>query len=346
MVEQLTESEVEVAGGRGLPKPPWTARLRDSRAFLGRNGVFFPFVLVTLACIGFVPSFVSESNLVNVLINASIMAIIGYGMTMVIALRGLDLSVGSVQGLVACVAASLIGAGGLGMGVIGGILVGALIGIINGVLIAYLKIPSFVATLGAMGIVRGIALLVAGGGVIDGSDPILGQLTSGRILGIPVPLLVALVLLAISHTVLQYTAYGRHVCAVGGSPEAAGDSGINVRLVTLVTFAVSGLYAGIGGILLTSQLGTVNGSLGTGLELQIIAIAVLGGTSLAGGSGNLVGTFIASALLAMIASGLNLMNVPSFYQYLTVGLLLIMALSLDSAGRRIQKKRLLKVSSQ
>lgn len=317
------------------------ARGARRATLLERFGVLLPFVLVAVMGIVFAPNFLSSSNIANTLVNASLMAIIGFGMTIVIALRGLDLSVGSNMALTACVTAIMIGVAGVWVGMAAGIAVGAAVGLLNGLLVAYVKVPAFVATLGTLAIIRGVALLVTGGGSILVTDNAFGAIATTRLLGVPVPLIVALVLLGVWYLVLERTPFGRHVCAVGGRPEAAVDSGIAVKAVTLKSFIIVGASVGVAGILIASQLGSVDGTLGTGLELQIIAITVLGGTSLSGGSGNLVGTFIASILLAMISSGLNLLNIPPFYQYLAVGLLLLLALSLDSARRRIQRRALL-----
>lgn len=308
---------------------------------LSRYGVLIPFVIVAIICVAAVPNFFAGNNLANMLVNASIAGIIGYGMTVVIALRGLDLSVGSIQGLSACLLTLFLTSGGLFAGIGAGLLTGLLVGLINGILVAYLKVPSFLATLGTLGAIRGVALLVTDGQTLSGNDAFLSTLANGRFFGVPIPFILAIVLLAGLYVLMQYTPFGRHVCAVGGSPEAAAESGINVRRVTLIAFVIAGLTAGLGGVLLAGQLGNVTGNLGVGLELQIIAIAVLGGTSLAGGSANLPGTFIAGLLLAMIASALNQLNVPSFYQNLAIGVLLIFALSLDSIRRHIHRRILL-----
>ncbi len=318
------------------------ARAARRGTLLERFGVLLPFALVAVLGVVLVPNFLSSSNVANVLVNASLMAIIGFGMTIVIALRGLDLSVGSNMALTACITAIMIGVGGVVVGMAAGIVVGAVIGLLNGLLVAYVKVPAFVATLGTLGIVRGMALLVTGGNSILVTNSSFGAITTSKLFGIiPIPLILALVLLGLWYLVLERTPFGRHVCAVGGRPEAAVDSGIGVKAVTLKSFVIVGASVGVAGILVASQLGSVDGTLGTGLELQIIAITVLGGTSLSGGSGNLVGTFIASILLAMISSGLNLLNIPPFYQYLAVGLLLLLALSLDSVRRQLQRRALL-----
>lgn len=317
------------------------ARAARRSTLLERFGVLLPFALVAVLGVTLVPNFLSSSNVANVLVNASLMAIIGFGMTIVIALRGLDLSVGSNLALTACITAIVIGAAGVWLGMAAGIAVGAFVGLLNGLLVAYVKVPAFVATLGTLGIVRGMALLVTGGNSVLVTNSGFGAITTSKFLGVPIPVILALVLLGVWYLVLERTPFGRHVCAVGGRPEAAVDSGIGVKAVTLKSFVIVGASVGVAGILIASQLGSVDGTLGTGLELQIIAITVLGGTSLAGGSGNLVGTFIASILLAMISSGLNLLNIPPFYQYLAVGLLLLLALSLDSVRRQLQRRALL-----
>ncbi len=337
MTQQTPPAAEELLAQQRRATAVAAARAARRDVLLERFGIFVPFVLIAVLGVLVVPNFLSGSNIGNMLVSASIMAIVGYGMTLVIALRGLDLSVGSVQALTACVTAATIGSHGVGLGVLAGLLIGAVVGLVNGLVVAYLRVPAFVATLATLGIVRGAALLYTNGSSIRIENRAFGALTTGRVLGVPYPFLLALVLLGLAYLVLERTPFGRHVCAVGGRPEAAVDSGIGVRRVTVVTFVIVGCAAAVGGILLASQLGLVDGTLGAGLELQIIAITVLGGTSLAGGSGNLVGTLIAAFLLAMISSGLNLLNIPAFYQYLAVGLLLLLALSLDSARRRAQR---------
>ena len=329
--DALVESSKRAYAERG-------ARSARLGTIVERFGVLLPFALIATLCIAFVPSFLSASNITNVLISASLTAIVGFGMTIAIALRAFDLSVGSTIGLTGCVTAMVVGSAGPAIGIIAGVAAGAAVGLTNGLVVGYLRVPAFVVTLGTLGIIRGTALLLTGGGFISIDNSEFKAIATGRFLGVPIPVIVALILLAVWYVVLERTPLGRHVCAIGGRLEAAVDSGIKVRSVTVKTFVIVGICAGITGVLTASQLGFVDGTLGTGLELQIIAIAVLGGTSLSGGSGNLVGTFIAAVLLAMISSGLNLLNVPSFYQYLAVGLLLLLALGLDSIRRRLQRR--------
>lgn len=300
-------------------------------------------VLAVMAVIA--PAFFVPTNLNNLVIRASIIAVAGFGMTLAIAMRGLDLSVGSAQALTACIAASLltltdvalplIGRSlNIPLTIVGTLAAGALLGVINGLLISKLKVPPFVATLGMMGIVRGAALLITDGRsvLITGYED-YALLNTARVVGLPVPLLIALATLAACHLVLRHTPFGRHVCAVGGNRAAAVASGLNVDRITIAVYALVGLTTALSGIMLSAQLMIVDGTLGAGLELSAIAIAVLGGTSLAGGNGNLVGTLIGALLLTAISSALNILKVPAFYQYLAIGSLLIFALALDT-GRR------------
>lgn len=159
------------------------------------------------------------------------------------------------------------------------------------------------------------------------------KVATASLFGLPVPFLIAVALGLGTAFMLERMRFGKHVVAVGGNPEAAVDTGISVNRVLLLCYLFAGASAGVAGVLLASQLGAVNGSVAMGLELQAIAIVVLGGTSMAGGRANIVGTFVAALLLAMINSGLNLLNVPSFYQYVALGALLIFALSVDGAQR-------------
>ncbi len=315
-------------------------RAAHNAALLERFGVLIPFVIVAICGVILAPNFLSSANIGNILVNASILAIVAYGMTLVIALRGLDLSVGSAQALSAVVTATAVNDLGIFPGIGIGILIGGLVGLVNGLIIAYLQVPAFVATLGTLGIARGAALVFTNGGSVLVEDDSFGLLAGGKLFGVPTPFILAVVLLVVMYLLLERTPFGRHVCAVGGRPDAALESGIDLKKVTVFSFVIVGLLAGLAGVLLTSQLGFVDGTLGVGLELQIIAIAVLGGTSMSGGSGNMQGSLVAAVLLAMIGSSLNLLNIPAFYQYLAVGVLLLFALSLDTLRRRIQRNRM------
>lgn len=317
------------------------ARRADQRRRLLQNsGVLVPFLIVLVVGVAVVPNFVSSSSVTNMLVNAAILAIVGYGMTLVIAVRGIDLSVGSAQALAACVAASVVNSAGPFVGALVGILVGAGLGAVNGLLVTQARVPGFIATLSTMSVFRGLVLLFTGGAPIMIASAGFKDVATSSLLGVPTPFVIAVLAGGGMWFALERMRFGKHVVAVGGSPEAAVDTGIGVNRVLLRAYLIAGASAGVGGVLLASQLGVVNGSISTGLELQAIAIVVLGGTSMAGGRGNIVGTFVAALLLAMINSGLNLLNVPSFYQYVALGLLLIFALSIDGAQRAAVRRML------
>lgn len=341
-MSEVVESEVvKDLVGEERRRSAERARLADRRRRLLQNaGVVIPFALVLLFGLVAVPHFGSASNVTNVLVNAGILAIVGYGMTVVIAMRGLDLSVGSAQALAACVAAATVNAAGPVVGSIVGVCLGAALGLVNGLLVTELKVPDFVATLSTLNVYRGAVLLFTGGAPIMIVSTGFKSVATSSVLGVPLPFVISVALGVLAWILLERMRFGKHVVAVGVSPAAAKDSGIGIRSTLLRGYLISGACAGIGGVLLASQLGAVNGSVSAGLELQAIAIVVLGGTSMAGGRPRIVGTFVAALLLSMINSGLNLLNVPSFYQYVALGTLLIFALSIDSA-QRVAVRRLL-----
>lgn len=332
-VLELAEAERAASAGRAK-------KARSRRRLLQNAGVLIPFALVLTMSLAIVPNFATQSNLTNLLVNTAVLAVVSYGMTLVIALRGIDLSVGSTLALAACVAASVVNSHGPVVGILAGLLVGALLGLVNGVLVTQARVPAFIATLSTLSVYRGLVLLFTGGAPIMIGSTSFKAISTTSVLGIPVMFWISIILGAGVWFLLERMRFGRHAIAVGGSPEAAIDSGIKVNRVMLSAYMISGLCAGLAGVMMASQLGVVNGTVASGLELQAIAVVVLGGTSMAGGRGNLVGTFVAALLFSMINSGLNLLNVPSFYQYVALGALLIFALSVDSA-QRVAVRRML-----
>jgi ribose/xylose/arabinose/galactoside ABC-type transport system permease subunit len=305
-------------------------------------GVFVLLVIVVTTASILAPGFFTYTNLTNTLIAASITAVTGLGMTFAIAMGGFDLSVGSVQVLTAIVVASLLSVLGPPLAILGAVLTGSAIGLLNGVLISKLRLPAFVVTFGMMSVIRGVALLVTQGqSVMITRHVEFGLLNNGKILWLPVPFFIMAIVFAILSILLKSTAFGRHACAIGGNRAAAVVSGVNIDRVTIAVFGLVGVTAAISGVMLASQLMIVDATLGTGFELQAITISVLGGTSLSGGHGNLIGTVFAAILLATIASALNILKVISFYQYLAMGALLIFALAIDTARRAFIAKSLL-----
>lgn len=305
-------------------------------------GVFVLLVIVVTTASIVAPGFFTYTNLTNTLIAASITAVTGLGMTFAIAMGGFDLSVGSVQVLTAIVVASLLSVVGPPLAILGAVLTGLAIGLLNGVLISKLRLPAFVVTFGMMSVIRGVALLVTQGqSVMITKHVEFGLLNNGKIVGLPVPFFIMAIVFVILSILLKNTAFGRHACAIGGNRAAAIVSGVNIDRVTIAVFGLVGVTAAISGVMLASQLMIVDATLGTGFELQAITVSVLGGTSLSGGHGNLIGTVFAALLLATIASALNILKVISFYQYLAMGVLLIFALAIDTARRAFIAKSLL-----
>ncbi len=288
------------------------------------------------------PGFFTYTNLTNTLITASITAVTGFGMTFAIAMGGFDLSVGSVQVLTAIVAAGLLSVVDPPLAILGALLAGLAVGLLNGVLISKLRLPAFVVTFGMMSIVRGVALLITQGQSVMITKHIeFGLLNNGKIVGLPSPFIILMIVFIILSVLLKHTPFGRHACAIGGSRTTAIVSGINIDRVTIAVFGLVGVTAAISGVMLSSQLMIVDATLGIGFELQAITVSVLGGTSLSGGHGNLVGTLFAALLLATIASALNILKVIPSYQYLALGVLLIFALAIDTLRRAIISKALL-----
>jgi ribose/xylose/arabinose/galactoside ABC-type transport system permease subunit len=305
-------------------------------------GVFVLLVIVVAGASVLAPGFFTYTNLTNTLISASITAVTGLGMTFAIAMGGFDLSVGSVQVLTAIVVASLLAAVDPPLAIVGALLTGLMLGLVNGILISKLKLPAFVVTFGMMSVVRGVALLVTQGQSVMITKHIeFGLLNNGKIFGLPVPFIIMMVVFIILSILLKHTAFGRHACAIGGNRAAAIVSGINIDRVTIAVFGLVGVTAAISGVMLSSQLMIVDATLGIGFELQVITVSVLGGTSLSGGHGNLVGTVFAALLLATIASALNILKVVPFYQYLALGVLLIFALAIDTVRRAFIARALL-----
>jgi ribose/xylose/arabinose/galactoside ABC-type transport system permease subunit len=308
--------------------------LRDRLGRAQNVGVVALLVIVCIITSILKPAFLTPDNLLNIASNAALLSVVSFGMVLVIAVAGLDLSVGSTQAAAALLGAQLGNSAGVLAGLAAGIAAGLLVGLVNGVVTLRLLVPSFIVTLGTMSAVRGFALIDVNGGNVAVRDPGMVWLGNGRLLGIPVLILIAVVLMLIMVGIVRYTAFGRHLVAVGGGEAAALSSGIGVKRVKLAAYVACGGLAGLSGVLLAGQIGTVDGALGQGLELQSIAVAVLGGASLAGGRANLVGAALATLLIAAINASMNLLNIPAFYQYLTTGVLLIAALALDALRRR------------
>jgi ribose/xylose/arabinose/galactoside ABC-type transport system permease subunit len=287
------------------------------------------------------PRFLLVGNLLNVLTNASVIAIVGLGMTLAIAAGNFDLSVGATAAFSACIAFTLVPVIGVPLSIAAGLVVGALIGLFNGLIITELRVPAFIATLGVASIVRGATLLYTNGRDLYLQGYPGYKALSGHIAQIPSPLLFALLIAGLLGLVLAHTRFGRYVLAIGSNLATARRSGVPTSKVIWGVFAIVGACAALSGQIFSAQVVTASARIAVGLELSAIAVVVVGGTPLTGGRASLIGTLLGSVLVAMINNGLNLLNVSVLFQQMTMGLLLLitLAISVDRGYNPLQVVR-------
>lgn len=329
---------------------PLALLLMSFRTFIALIVVFVVFGITT-------PNFLDVPTLVIVAKHVAINAILAIGMTFVILTAGIDLSVGSIVGLSGMVAGTLLTNGipvnvfdvTIFPNVVETILitlaVGACVGLINGLLITRLNVAPFIATLGTLYIARGAALLISDGATFSNlvGDPRFGNvgfpfLGSGTILGIPVSIVALAVFAAVAAYVAARTPFGRHVYAVGGNERAAALSGVRVNLIIVCTYMISGFCAAFAGLVIASELVAAHPASGETFELNAIAAAVLGGTSLSGGRGTIAGTLIGAFVIGVLSDGLVMLGVSSFWQMVIKGLVIIAAVVLDQMQRRMYRR--------
>jgi ribose transport system permease protein len=278
------------------------------------------------------PHFLTVSNLLNVLEQTAINAVIAAGMTFVIISGGIDLSVGSLVALSGVVLGTLLHAGvPMAVAIAASLGVGFFFGVLNGLAITWGRLPPFIATLGMMSVARGCALLFTDGRPVSGFDAAFRNLATARVVGIPAPVLVAIGVYIVAWFVLSKTRFGRYVYAIGGNEEATRLSGVNVRLHKMCVYGVSGLASAVAAVLLTSRLNSAQPIAGIMYELDAIAATVIGGTSLMGGEGGLGGTIIGALIMGVLRNGLNLLGVSSFVQQIVIGLVIVFAVLIDTA---------------
>jgi ribose transport system permease protein len=288
------------------------------------------------------PNFLKRENLLNIANQIAVIAIVAIGMTMVIITRGIDLSVGSLIALAAVTAALLIRDSGaetassatMMFSSLGGITLCGFLGFLSGALVTYFVVPAFIATLGMMLVASGLAFIVAKGQSIYQVPEAFIWLGRGGALGIPNAVWLMVILYALAHILMTHTALGRYIYAVGGNPEAARFSGVPVNRVLLFVYTISGALAGLGGIIMASQLKSGAPTYGVMYELFVIAAAVVGGTSLAGGHGKILGTLIGAFIIAVIQNGMNLTGVESYTQKVVLGLVILGAVIIDILKKR------------
>ncbi len=311
----------------------------QTRALLshyGRQfGTLLGLLLLCLVLWALTPYFLTVSNILNIAQQTSINAIIAVGMTFVILTAGIDLSVGSVLAFSGVVMASFLQSGWpLPLGIAAGLSVGLASGLVNGLLISFGKLPPFISTLGMMSVARGTALMFTGGRPVSGFPDSFRSLATGEILSVPSPVIIMLVIYAIAHFVLTRTKLGRYAYAIGGNEEASVLSGVNVKFYKTVVYGIAGLLSACAAVILTARLNSAQPIAGIMYELDAIAATVIGGTSLMGGEGTIIGTLIGALIMGVLRNGLNLLGVSSFLQQTIIGSVIILAVLVDMALKR------------
>ena len=294
-------------------------------------------LLILVTVLSFMsPYFLTIPNLLNVVRQVSIIAIVSFGMTMVILTGGIDLSVGSMLAFSGAIAAGMIVNSGLNifLAIFIGLAAGTTLGLFNGIAVAKAKLPAFIVTLAMMTVARGFTLIYTNGRPISGFNETFRFFGAGYLGRIPVPVLIMFILLIAIYILLKKTPLGRYIYAIGGNEKATKLSGINTDRIKIAVYALNGFLAAVSGIILTSRLNSAQPMAGEGYELDAIAAVVLGGTSLSGGSGGVVGTIVGALIIAVLNNGLNLLNVSSFYQLVAKGAVILLAVFLDRKSQQ------------
>ncbi|MBK8050208.1 MAG: ABC transporter permease [Anaerolineales bacterium] len=289
--------------------------------------VFYAAIFVFFAFLS--PFFLSVENLINLLVAASTLGIVAVFMTMLMIGGGLDLSVGAALALTGMVIAVTMNQIGIWPAVVLGLVSGTLVGVANALLVTWAGINAVIATLGTLYVARGLALVISDGLTKPVFDERFALLGSGTVLGMPVPVVVALLLFAIGFVVMNYTTYGRALFMVGGNAEASFLAALPVKRYRFVAYTLSGFSAALAGVILTARLYAAAPQAATGLEFSVIAAVVLGGTSLAGGKGTLLGTALGVLILGTLNNGMTLLSLSSDYQQIVQGLVLALAVAID-----------------
>ncbi|CCD96139.1 D-ribose transporter subunit; membrane component of ABC superfamily [Bradyrhizobium sp. ORS 375] len=317
---------------KDTPRPHWS--------FLSQNAMQLFYRLLAAFLICAVLSILSDSflnlgNILNVLRQASLTFFIASGLTLVVLTAGLDLSVGANVALSACLAGMVIHqTGSPTLGILTGLLAGGAVGLMNGVMVTAMRIPSFIATYGMLWVLNGVTYWYMAGETIHGFPAGFRLIGSGYFLGLPIPVYLLLVFLAIGSLFAHRTVWGQEIYAIGANPVAARLSGIPVSRRLLLVYTVSGTMAGLASIIFLSRLNSAEADIGESLTLPAIAAVLIGGTSLFGGVGTIFGTFVGSLILTLVLNGMNLLSINANWQPLVTGIIVIIAVWLDMKTRR------------
>ena len=318
----------------------------DYKSYLMRFQSLIALVLMIIIMSFLSEKFLTVENTWNVMRQISVNVCISVGMTLVILTAGIDLSVGSILAFAGAVTAGLlkngveIPAANLYVGftlpgaIIAGIAVGSLLGLINGVAITRFRVPPFVATLAMLTMARGMTMLWTGGFPITGLGEAFGFLGTGWFLGIPMPVWISAIVVAVFAVITTRTRFGRYVYAIGGNEKAARLSGLNIDKIKNSVYVIAGALSAVGGLLVTARLDSAQPNAGMGYELDSIAAVVIGGTSLSGGTGSVIGTVQGALIIGVLNNGLVLLNVSPFWQQVIKGFVILLAVSIDKLNRR------------
>ncbi|MBC7434739.1 MAG: ABC transporter permease [Bdellovibrionales bacterium] len=313
-------------GGRGASLSPEQKALVLRLAVLGLMGLALTFAS---------SAFLTPGNLLNVLRQASLLFLIASGLTLVILCGGLDLSIGANVALSACLAGTVIqSSGSIMLGCAVGAGSGLLIGVLNGLMVTALRIPAFIATYGMLWILHGVTYWFMSGETLHGFPPAFRALGSGYFLGVPIPVYLMLGVLVAGTALTQYTTWGQEVYATGANTESAELSGVPVFNRRLAVYALSGLMGGLASLVFLARLNSAEGDMGESLTLQAIAAVLIGGTSLFGGTGTLVGTLVGGLILTVVLNGMNILGVSANWQPLITGVIVILSVLSDAVARK------------
>lgn len=279
------------------------------------------------------PNFLTANNLLNLLLQVTANGFIAFGMTFVILTGGIDLSVGSILALSSALTAGLIAAGiPVPFAILLAVCMGGIFGMLNGLLVAYGKLAPFIVTLASMTIFRGATLVFTNGNPLTqglGYSFLFQFLGQGYVVGIPFPVILMFLVFIILYVVLHKTAFGKSVYALGGNEKAAYISGVKLSKVKIIIYTISGIMASVSGLIITSRLSSAQPTAGTSYEMDAIAAVVLGGTSLSGGKGRILGTLIGALIIGVLNNGLNIIGVSAFWQQVVKGVVILIAVLLD-----------------
>ena len=322
-----------------------TTKIQTSRSFsvadltqlYARYGIVAALILLCVILALSNEYFMTWGNWTDILRQSAINGILAIGMTYVVLTAGIDLSVGAILAFAGIVSASLVAGDnphGIAIGIGAGLLVGAAMGAVNGLLVARCSVPPFVATLGMLSVARGFTYIYNGGMPVSDLPNAFLAIGGGHLWKIPVPVLIFAATIIICWSVLRYTTYGRYIYAVGGNPKSAKTSGISTAKMIFSVYVVSGLLAGLAGVVLAARTTAALPQAGMSYELDAIAAVVIGGTSLSGGAGSLGGTVVGALLIGVINNGLNLLGVSSYYQQVVKGVIIVGAVLLDASRKK------------